>query len=83
MATTTTSSSNLRSLIYEVTADGKPSLQVLDQLLLPAEKVYVNVSNIQTTWSVIQKMQIRGTFVQKGVSYVMDDGRSVALSSKE
>jgi methylthioribose-1-phosphate isomerase len=59
MSTPTASSSNLRSLIYEV-VDGKPTLQVLDQLLLPAEKKYISVPNIQTAWSVIHKMQIRG-----------------------
>jgi methylthioribose-1-phosphate isomerase len=60
-ATTATSgnNSNLRSLIYEI-VDGKPNLQVLDQLLIPAEKKYIPVPNIQTTWSVIRKMQIRG-----------------------
>jgi hypothetical protein len=58
-ASSISSSSNLRSLIYEV-VDGKPTLQVLDQLLLPAEKKYITVPNIQTAWSVIHKMQIRG-----------------------
>jgi len=38
------------------------SLQVLDQLLIPDEKKYIDVPNIQTTWAVIKNMQIRGTF---------------------
>jgi methylthioribose-1-phosphate isomerase len=59
MSTPTPNNDNLRSLIYEI-VDGKPTLQVLDQLLLPKEKKYISVPNIQTTWSVIQKMQIRG-----------------------
>jgi hypothetical protein len=55
-----TTASSLRSLIYE-NVNGKPTLQVLDQLLIPAEKTYIPVPNLQTTWSVIRKMQIRGT----------------------
>jgi methylthioribose-1-phosphate isomerase len=51
----------LESLIYK---EGPPSsLQVLDQLLLPHQTVYVDVPDVQTTWSVIRSMQIRGEFV--------------------
>ena len=47
----------LQSLIYD---PEKPSLSVLDQLLIPDEKTYVNVPDVETTWSVIRNMQIRG-----------------------
>jgi len=49
---------NLQSLIY--TTDPVPKLQVLDQLLIPHEKVYIDVPDVETAWSVIHKMQIRG-----------------------
>lgn len=57
-----TATTVLRSLIYLPAAEGrrKSELKVLDQLLLPSEMVYVDVPNIQTTWQVIHKMQIRG-----------------------
>jgi hypothetical protein len=62
-SSSSSSSSNLRSLIYETAVDGKPpTLQVLDQLLLPQEKKYIPVPNVQTAWSVIRNMQIRGTY---------------------
>jgi S-methyl-5-thioribose-1-phosphate isomerase len=51
------SSSALQSLIY---SSSPPKLQVLDQLLLPSEKVYVDVPDIVTAWQTIHKMQIRG-----------------------
>lgn len=51
-------SSNLQSLIYS--SNPKPSLQVLDQLKIPHEKVYIDVPDAETAWSVIHKMQIRG-----------------------
>lgn len=53
----------LQSLVYtgvSESPDGKPTLRVLDQLLLPAEKTYIAVPNIQSAWQVIHKMQIRG-----------------------
>jgi len=57
------SSSVLESLLYRPASpddDSPASLQVLDQLLLPDQKVYLAVPNVETTWSVIHKMQIRG-----------------------
>jgi 5-methylthioribose kinase len=61
------SHSSLQSLIY--TAPGEdddaatpPSLKVLDQLLLPQEKKYINVPNAQAAWTVIRNMQIRGMY---------------------
>lgn len=56
--TTTSSSTNLQSLIYS--SDPVPKLQVLDQLLVPDEKVYLDVPDTETAWSVIHTMQIRG-----------------------
>jgi methylthioribose-1-phosphate isomerase len=52
--------SNLRSLIYS--NDGAPKLQVLDQLLIPHEKKYIDVPDVETAWSVIREMQIRGAW---------------------
>jgi methylthioribose-1-phosphate isomerase len=53
----------LESLIYQ--PGPPPTLQVLDQLLLPHQTVYVNVPDIETTWTVIRTMQIRGTYSNK------------------
>ena len=53
------SSDSLKSLIYEPRGDG-PSLQVLDQLLLPHQMVYIPIHNLQDAWQVIRSMQIRG-----------------------
>jgi len=72
--TTTTTNALLQSLIYdEGGGDGaspqpKPSLRVLDQLLLPDETAYVDVTDIQSTWSIIRNMQIRGTFLLERTS---------------
>eukprot|EP00980_Cylindrotheca_fusiformis_P003879 scaffold860_cov111-Cylindrotheca_fusiformis.AAC.5 len=52
--------SNLQSLIYSNKGGSNPKLQVLDQLLIPHEKVYLDVPNVETAWSVIREMQIRG-----------------------
>jgi methylthioribose-1-phosphate isomerase len=48
----------LRSLIYE--PGTPPRLQVLDQLLLPGERVYIEIQNVQAAWKAIRDMQIRG-----------------------
>jgi len=72
-STTTTTSGGaaphaLQSLVYDagdLAANKKPSLKVLDQLLLPDETVYVDVPDVQTTWNVIRNMQIRGTYVTR------------------
>lgn len=55
----TTPPDTLQSLIYTNSGD-KSSLQVLDQLLLPAQKVYIPVPNVETAWKVIRDMNIRG-----------------------
>lgn len=51
--------SNLESLQYSKEG-GVPKLSVLDQLLVPKEKVYIPVPDVEVAWSVIRKMQIRG-----------------------
>lgn len=51
---------NLQSLIYTNINGKTPTLQVLDQLLVPHDKVYIDVPDVQTTYQVIQTMQIRG-----------------------
>lgn len=47
------SMNSFQSLIYKP-ADGVglPNLQVLDQLLLPREKAYMDVKNVQDAWKV-------------------------------
>ena len=53
---------NLQSLKYSNECGNKPTLVVLDQLLIPHEKVYVDIPDVQAAWSVIRTMQIRGRF---------------------
>jgi eIF-2B alpha/beta/delta-like uncharacterized protein len=55
-----TMASSLRSLIYSNEGGNTPKLSVLDQLLIPHEKVYLDVPDVETAWSVIREMQIRG-----------------------
>lgn len=52
--------SNLKSLVYQNQASSTPTLSVLDQLLLPIEKKYIPIPNVEEAWSVIRTMQIRG-----------------------
>uniref|UniRef100_A0A7S2XN47 Methylthioribose-1-phosphate isomerase n=1 Tax=Attheya septentrionalis TaxID=420275 RepID=A0A7S2XN47_9STRA len=54
----TKSGDNLQSLIYS--NEGGPKLQVLDQLLVPKEKVYIDIPSVEAAWAVIRSMQIRG-----------------------
>ena len=52
---------SLQSLQYTGTKDGKdPKLSVLDQLLIPKEKVYIDIPDVKAAWTVIRTMQIRG-----------------------
>lgn len=51
---------NLRSLIFNVDDEGKASLSVLDQLLLPHETKYVPIENVEDAWEAIRTMRIRG-----------------------
>lgn len=62
--TSLSSNNNLQSLIY-TNVDGKtPTLKVLDQLLVPHEKLYVDIPDVNMAYTVIKTMQIRGTFWQ-------------------
>ena len=54
-----TMTNNLESLRYS-NKDGKPQLSVLDQLLIPHSKEYIDIPDVEAAWSVIRKMQIRG-----------------------
>ena len=50
----------LKSLIYKSGNGTARSLQVLDQLKLPHETVYIDIPHVQAAFDVIKKMQIRG-----------------------
>lgn len=52
-------SKNLQSLKYSG-GGGKPTLSVLDQLLVPHEKVYIDILDVEKAHDVIRSMQIRG-----------------------
>ncbi|CAH1979907.1 unnamed protein product [Acanthoscelides obtectus] len=45
----------LRAIKYE-----NNSLEILDQLLLPAQSKYIQVKGVEDGWKVINKMQVRG-----------------------
>jgi len=49
---------NLQSLQYS--GGDKPTLAVLDQLLIPHEKKYLDIPDVEAAWRVIRSMQIRG-----------------------
>ena len=53
-------SNNLQSLKYS--GGDKPTLSVLDQLLIPHEKTYIDIPDVEAAWGVIRSMQIRGMF---------------------
>jgi methylthioribose-1-phosphate isomerase len=59
-------SNNLQSLRYS--GGDNPTLAVLDQLLIPQEKQYIDIPDVEAAWGVIRTMQIRGTSVHDGVS---------------
>jgi len=50
---------NLQSVLYENEGTG-PKLSVLDQLLVPHEKTYIPILDVEGAWSVIRNMNIRG-----------------------
>jgi len=54
------SAGNLQSMIYTNEGGTTPKLQVLDQLLIPHEKVYIDVPDVAMAYTVIKTMQIRG-----------------------
>jgi len=51
---------NLQSLIYSNVGGSNPKLSVLDQLLVPHEKTYILIPDLEAAWGVIRSMQIRG-----------------------
>uniref|UniRef100_A0A7S4VUX8 Methylthioribose-1-phosphate isomerase n=2 Tax=Ditylum brightwellii TaxID=49249 RepID=A0A7S4VUX8_9STRA len=53
-------SSNLQSLRYSNEGGKTPTLSVLDQLLIPDKKEYVDIPDVEAAWGVIRSMQIRG-----------------------
>ena len=54
------SAANLQSLKYTNEGGSSPQLKVLDQLLVPHEKVYIDVPDAEMAYTVIKTMQIRG-----------------------
>lgn len=69
---------NLQSLRYSIDDNGVPKLQVLDQLKVPHEKVYIDVTDVHGAWNVIRSMQIRGAPL---IAIVAVLGLSVDLNS--
>ena len=61
-----TGSNNLQSLRYS--GGDKPTLSVLDQLLIPNEKTYIDIPDVEAAWGVIRSMQIRGSYCWFGVT---------------
>jgi eIF-2B alpha/beta/delta-like uncharacterized protein len=55
-----TTTTNLESLIYTNETGTTPKLSVLDQLLLPHQKTYLDIPHVEMAWTVIRTMQIRG-----------------------
>ena len=55
------SGDNLRSLVFKY-EDGKASLSVLDQLLLPHETKYVPVENVADAWDAVSYIFLRCTY---------------------
>ena len=56
----TMSGDNLQSMKYTNEGGSSPQLKVLDQLLIPHEKVYIDVPTVEMAYTVIKTMQIRG-----------------------
>lgn len=69
-------SNNLQSLKFS--GGDKPTLSVLDQLLIPQEKKYVDIPDVEAAWAVIRSMQIRGAPL---IAIVALLGLSVDLNS--
>jgi len=47
---------------YTNEGGASPQLKVLDQLLIPHEKVYIDVPDVEMAYTVIKTMQIRGRY---------------------
>lgn len=54
------SAADLQSLKYTNEGGSSPQLKVLDQLLIPHEKVYLDIPDVEMAYTVIKTMQIRG-----------------------
>jgi len=54
------SAGNLQSMKYTNEGGFSPQLKVLDQLLIPHDKVFINVPDVEMAYTVIKTMQIRG-----------------------
>lgn len=63
----TMSGDNLQSMKYSNEGGLSPQLKVLDQLLIPHEKVYIDVPSVEMAYTVIKTMQIRGGCARAGV----------------
>ena len=55
------SAPSLQSIKYTNEGGSSPQLKVLDQLLIPHEKVYIEIPDVEMAYTVIKTMQIRGT----------------------
>jgi hypothetical protein len=49
-------------MTYTNEGGSSPQLKVLDQLLVPHEKVYLDVPDVEMAYTVIKTMQIRGMY---------------------
>lgn len=57
------STNSLQSIRYvpaNSSLEGKPSLQILDQLLLPFVTKYITICGTEDGWNCVKKMQVRG-----------------------
>jgi len=74
--------SALQSLVYKPCSaqTGPPSLQVMDQLLVPRSKAYIPIHTTQDAWKVIRDMNVRGAPL---IAIVAILGLAVEMSAKE
>jgi len=74
--------SALQSLVYTPRSaqTGPPSLQVMDQLLVPRSKAYIPIHTTQDAWKVIRDMNVRGAPL---IAIVAILGLGVEMSAKE
>lgn len=78
--TSTPTINSLQSLKYTNDDNSTPKLCVLDQLLIPQKKEYIDVPDVETAWAVIRSMQIRGAPL---IAIVACLGLAVDLSSNK
>ncbi len=74
--------SALQSLVYTPASSSNslPTLQVLDQLLIPREKAYIPVHTTQDAWQVIRDMNVRGAPL---IAIVACLGLAVEMSARQ